>query len=145
VSENLHDWIDLIFGYKQRGLAAEEAMNVFIHLTYDGICQYILLYFIYIIYIIYMYIYVYIYIYIYTYIHIYIYIYIYLSIDTSICIHTFICINIYIYIGEVDLDAITDPIMKDATIAQINNFGQTPTRFFEFITYAILAGFMCVS
>ena len=23
-------------GYKQRGLAAEEAMNVFIHLTYDG-------------------------------------------------------------------------------------------------------------
>ena len=36
VSNNLHDWIDLIFGCKQRGAAAEEAMNVFIHLTYDG-------------------------------------------------------------------------------------------------------------
>ena len=68
VSENLHEWIDLIFGFKQRGSAAEEAMNVFIHLTYDG---------------------------------------------------------------EVDVDAITDELMRDATIAQINNFGQTPSRLFE--------------
>jgi hypothetical protein len=67
VSENLHEWIDLIFGFKQRGLGAEEALNVFIHLTYDG---------------------------------------------------------------EVDVDAITDPIMRDATIAQINNFGQTPSKLF---------------
>lgn len=68
VSENLNDWIDLIFGYKQRGIHAEQAMNVFIHVTYDG---------------------------------------------------------------EVDIDAITDPIVKAATIAQINNFGQTPSMLFH--------------
>lgn len=68
VSENLHNWIDLIFGWKQRGIPAEESMNVFIHLTYDG---------------------------------------------------------------EVDVDAISDPILRDATIAQINNFGQTPTKLFD--------------
>jgi hypothetical protein len=67
VSENIHNWIDLIFGHKQRGREAEEAMNVFINLTYEG---------------------------------------------------------------EVDVDAITDPIMKEATIAQINNFGQTPSCLF---------------
>lgn len=35
VSANLHRWIDLIFGEKQRGPAAVEAMNMFFHLTYD--------------------------------------------------------------------------------------------------------------
>lgn len=34
VSAHLHDWIDLIFGHKQRGQAAEEAHNVFFYLTY---------------------------------------------------------------------------------------------------------------
>lgn len=36
VSEHLHDWIDLVFGFKQRGEAAIEATNMFQHLSYGG-------------------------------------------------------------------------------------------------------------
>ena len=36
VSAQLHEWVDLVFGYKQRGPAAEEALNVFYYLTYEG-------------------------------------------------------------------------------------------------------------
>ncbi|GMI75866.1 Beach-Domain Homolog C2 [Hibiscus trionum] len=36
VSAHLHEWIDLIFGYKQRGKEAISANNVFSYITYEG-------------------------------------------------------------------------------------------------------------
>ncbi|KAK9510830.1 hypothetical protein O3M35_005530 [Rhynocoris fuscipes] len=36
VSANLHNWIDLIFGYKQRGEEAIKANNVFYYMCYEG-------------------------------------------------------------------------------------------------------------
>ncbi|KAJ3259318.1 hypothetical protein HK103_002516 [Boothiomyces macroporosus] len=36
VSNNLHKWIDLIFGYKQQGEEAAKALNVFHYLSYEG-------------------------------------------------------------------------------------------------------------
>lgn len=36
VSAHIHEWIDLVFGHKQSGAAAEAADNVFYHLTYEN-------------------------------------------------------------------------------------------------------------
>lgn len=36
VSQNLHHWIDLVFGVKQRGEHAVAARNTFYYLTYEG-------------------------------------------------------------------------------------------------------------
>lgn len=36
VTRNLHHWIDLVFGFKQKGEAALDAVNVFHHLSYQG-------------------------------------------------------------------------------------------------------------
>uniref|UniRef100_A0A7S1BZH1 BEACH domain-containing protein n=1 Tax=Corethron hystrix TaxID=216773 RepID=A0A7S1BZH1_9STRA len=36
VSQNIRQWIDLIFGHKQRGQEALEANNLFTYLSYDG-------------------------------------------------------------------------------------------------------------
>ncbi|KAI7082126.1 beach-domain-containing protein, partial [Hortaea werneckii] len=68
VSERLHMWIDLVFGWKQRGEAAVEATNVFQHLSYHG---------------------------------------------------------------SKDLDTITDPVERLATIGIIHSFGQTPHQVFQ--------------
>ncbi|XP_049936252.1 BEACH domain-containing protein C2 isoform X2 [Nymphaea colorata] len=65
VSNHLHEWIDLIFGYKQRGKEAIAANNVFFYITYEG---------------------------------------------------------------AVDIDKITDPVLRQATQDQIAYFGQTPSQ-----------------
>lgn len=36
VSEKINDWIDLVFGYKQKGKEGESAMNIFYYLTYEN-------------------------------------------------------------------------------------------------------------
>ena len=36
VSRHIHKWIDLIFGCKQKGRAADLADNLFYHLCYEG-------------------------------------------------------------------------------------------------------------
>lgn len=36
VSRNLHHWVDLVFGNKQRGPLAEASHNIFHHLSYEG-------------------------------------------------------------------------------------------------------------
>ena len=41
MSENLHKWIDLIFGYKNSGKEAENALNIYHYLTYESSVPYL--------------------------------------------------------------------------------------------------------
>ena len=34
-NQNLQSWIDLVFGFKQKGIEAKKSLNVFIHVTYE--------------------------------------------------------------------------------------------------------------
>ena len=36
VSRKINNWIDLMYGYKQKGKAAVESMNIFFPLTYEN-------------------------------------------------------------------------------------------------------------
>ena len=36
MSSHLNEWIDLIFGYKQKGKEAEKAVNVFYYCLHEG-------------------------------------------------------------------------------------------------------------
>jgi hypothetical protein len=36
VGEHLQEWVDLIFGFKQKGKIAEENLNLFYYLTYEN-------------------------------------------------------------------------------------------------------------
>lgn len=36
VSTHINNWIDLIFGYKQKGEEAVKALNTFYYLTYEN-------------------------------------------------------------------------------------------------------------
>ena len=36
VSSTINGWIDLIFGYKQKGKEAEKCLNTFYYLTYEN-------------------------------------------------------------------------------------------------------------
>lgn len=43
VSKHLNEWIDLIFGYKQKGEEAEKAINVYRYLSYEVRIDFLLL------------------------------------------------------------------------------------------------------
>lgn len=43
VSSHLHEWIDLIFGYKQRGTEAIKALNVFYYCRFDQNTYFVIL------------------------------------------------------------------------------------------------------
>ena len=46
----------------------------------------------------------------------------------------------YTYEGAVDIDSITDEVMREATIAQISAYGQTPTKLFKKPVFAAPKG-----
>lgn len=120
VSKSLHLWIDLIFGYKQRGDEAIKAKNC----KYKNISSLpSILYYIIEVYYYYLLYYYQLDIYLYTSIHIYIY----------ICISSIIHISVFYYLcyeGSIDLDSLSDVNQRHALEVQIMEFGQIPKQVF---------------
>ena len=136
MSARLHEWINLIFGYKQRGEEGLKADNIFYYLTYEGkprrrsrrrssrrrrrrrSSRRSILW-------IYATIHDVVYVSMYIYIYIYVSMYVWLLLSCPL-LHSFL--RSIVRVGAVDLERVSDPVERAAFEAQIREFGQCPKQ-----------------